>query len=133
MFCRESGAGPNDEISQLNSTQDNVPADGIQAYPNPCETAFRGTLEVHSWAPIFEQEHDLIPSADPKWVIELLNVKVTQKGAIRWYLSVQVKFTKPNSEGEEISTEPYFTSNCQHILNVEEDINTQVTEAITNI
>ena len=59
---------------------------------------------------------------------------MTQKGAIRWYLSVQVKFTKPNSEGEEISAEPYFTSKCQHILNnVEEDINTEVTEAITKI
>ena len=99
LFCRQTGAGPRDEISQENSTQDSAPVDQPQVdYPNPCETAFRGTLEVYSWAPTSEQEHDLIPSVDPKRVIELLNVNVTKKGAIRWYLSVQVKFTKPNSE-----------------------------------
>ena len=140
MFCRQSGAGPSDEISQENipdnsegSTQDNAPADDIEIYPNPCETAFRGTLEVYSWAPTPEQEHDLIPSVDPKRVIELISVKVAQKGPIRWYLSVQVKFTKPNSEGVEISAEPYFTSKCSHILTLEEDINSQVTEAINKI
>ena len=140
MFCRQSGAGPSDEISQENipdnnedSTQDNAPADHIQVYPNPCETAFRGTLEIYSWAPTPEQEHDLIPSVDPKRVIELISLKVAQKGAIRWYLSVQVKFTKPNSGGVEISAEPYFTTKCSHILTLEEDINSQVTEAIHKI
>ena len=130
ILSRQSGTGSNEVPSD--NTQDTAPVDQPQVdYPNSCETAFRGTLEVYLWAPTSEQEHDLIPSVDPKRVIELINLKVTQKGAIRWYLSVKVKFTKPNSEGEEISAEIYFTSKCQHILNVEEDINAQVTEAIT--
>ena len=81
ILSRQRGTGCNEVPSD--NTQDTAPVDQPQVdYPNPFETAFRGTLDVYSWASSSEQENDLIPSVDPKRVLELLNVKVTQKGAI---------------------------------------------------
>ena len=120
-------------MSQPSQDESAAPPPQHDPYPNPCQTAFHGALEVYSWNPTPEQEHDLIPSIDPNRVIKLLRVKVQQKGALRWYMSVNVRFIKQNSEGNETTVQPYFTSRCMQIINVEEDIASQVQVAIDKI
>ena len=75
---------------------------------NPCESAFRGELTVYSWVPTAAQEHDLVPSINPPRVKNLLRDRLVEQGAIKWYLSVNVRFTKMGIDGGEAIAEPFF-------------------------
>ena len=99
---------------------------------NPCETAFHGGLEVYSWVPTPQQEHDVITSINPPRAVRLLKELLLKKGAIKWYMSVNCKLVKSNVDGDEISCEPYFTSRCSSVL-IDNQINGSVEEALGKI
>ena len=99
---------------------------------NPCESAFHGDLTVYSWVPTSAQEHDLVPSINPPRVEILLRDRLVEQGAIKWYLSVNVRFTKMGIDGGEAIAEPFFTSTCHQLLN-DFEINGQVNDAIDKV
>ena len=99
---------------------------------NPCESAFSGDLQVFSWQPTSVQEHDLIASINPPRVKHLLKEQLHARTALRWYLSVKVRFIKFVNNGEEVNTEAFFTSNCHCLLQVY-DIHEQVIYSIEKI
>ena len=99
---------------------------------NPCESAFSGDLQVFSWQPTSVQEHDLIASINPPRVKHLLKEQLHARTALRWYLSVKVRFIKFVNNGEEVNTEAFFTSNCHRLLQ-EYDIHEQVIYSIEKI
>ena len=55
-----------------------------------------------------------------------------KKGPLKWYLSVNCRLIKMNSEGEEIICEPYFTSHCFQLL-IDHYVHDDIQEAIDKI
>ena len=99
---------------------------------NPCESAFHGDLVVFSWIPTTVEEHDLILSINTPRVGNLLRGQLVKRDAIKWYLSVNVRFTRITTDGGEATAEPFFTSTCYQLLNTFE-IEDEVNDAVDKI
>ena len=119
------GAGSSNDIEaeRVNENQ----------YPNPCESDFNGSLEVFSWVPTTEQQHDVMTSINPTRVEHFLKKQLVKKSAIRYYISVKARFVKNDGDDNEISSEPYFSTECFQLTNLEEDAQSQIQKAIEKI
>ena len=87
---------------------------------------------MYSWKPTNRQQYDLLPSINPPRVKKLLEEQLAVKNALRWYLSVKVRFVKVNTGAEVVTVEPHFTGQCQQLLNAFE-IDRELEESIDKI
>ena len=66
-----------------------------------------------------------------KQVIKILKNGIREHDAIKWYLTLQVQFIKTKTDGEEVTSEPYFNK-CNFSLHLGE-IKKQVRRAYADL
>ncbi|XP_020915114.2 zinc finger imprinted 3, partial [Exaiptasia diaphana] len=107
----------------------------------PCDdstSAIEGSLKVFHYKPRVKEQYDMQLTLKGKKapINKQLNKQLTMKKGIKWYISVQAKLVKTNSEGEVVTSEPHFRSCCNTTVNSNEivkqlnEANEKITKAL---
>ena len=76
-------------------------------------------LEVKTLLPNKDERNDVILFLENKkrYITKFLTKQLRQKKAIKWYLTLQVKFVKINKSNEQAEAKPYFRNKCMSSFN----------------
>ena len=87
-------------------------------------------VEIHTLLPEGNEKQDLIffLQNNKKYIKRYLQKKLREKKALKWYLTLQVKFVKINNSDEKVEGKPYFRNKCISTFHKSE-INKQIESA----